>query len=164
MKTRWLVLPVAGIFILFSTCAKDVYTPDACFSEDVLPIFVSNCTMAGCHNATDKEEGYDLTNYAGIMQGIKPNHPMQSEIYLTIRGSNPSMPQSPYGKLSRKDFNTIKTWIVNGAPNSSNCRSCDTVNFTYSGRISNIMQPGVPAVIMQAAPAAALTWQITMEL
>ena len=135
-----MVLPVAGAFMLLSTCAKDVYTPDACFSEDVLPIFISNCTMAGCHNANERKGDYDLTNYAGIMQGITPKHPLQSELYLVIRGNNPSMPQSPYNKLSSHDVNTIKAWIANGAPNSSNCRTCDTINFTYSGRVSNIMQ------------------------
>lgn len=134
-----LILAAGGILSL-STCTRDFYTPDACFREDVLPIFVSNCSMSGCHNPTDREEGYDLTTYEGIMKGIKPNHPLQSEIFTTIKGSHPSMPPSPYPKLGRENLNTIKMWIEIGAPNSSNCRTCDTVNFTYSGRISGLFQ------------------------
>ncbi|MEO6303480.1 MAG: cytochrome c, partial [Bacteroidia bacterium] len=101
---------------------------------------VSNCTMSGCHNSKDKRAGYDLSNYEGIMKGIKPKHPLNSEIYNTIKGNNPSMPERPYAKLSSKDVNMIKLWINMGARNSSNCKSCDTTNFEYTNRIKSIMQ------------------------
>ncbi|MFY8185634.1 MAG: hypothetical protein ACOVLD_06160, partial [Bacteroidia bacterium] len=60
---------ISGVFSL-TTCTKDVYVPNTCFKEDILPIFVSNCTMSGCHNSIDKKEGYDLSNYDGIMTGV----------------------------------------------------------------------------------------------
>jgi cytochrome c553 len=134
------VLIVMASLLLFITCTKDVVGPGACFQEDVLPIFISNCTMSGCHNAKDKRAGYDLSNYDGIMQGIKAKHPLRSEIYTTIRGNNPSMPQQPYSKLSAENVNMIKLWINMGARNTSNCSSCDTTNFTYSSRVSNVMK------------------------
>lgn len=139
MKKQFTLILVSMVLFL-STCTKDIGGPDGCFKEDVLPIFVSNCSMAGCHNSTHKAAGYDLTNYEGIMRGIKPKHPLNSEIYNTISGNNPSMPQNPYPKLSAKDVNMIKLWINMGARNSSNCKSCDTTNFTYSERIKNTMQ------------------------
>ncbi len=134
---KYLIPFIAGIALL-TTCAKDVYSPDACFQEDVLPIFVSNCTQSECHNSQEHEAGYDLSNYEGIMKGIKAKHPLQSEIYNTIRGNNPSMPRGS-AKLTTKQVNTIKTWINMGAPNNSNCRTCDTAQFTFSGRVKPIM-------------------------
>jgi hypothetical protein len=124
---------------ILTTCTKDIYSPNVCFAEDVLPIFISNCTMSGCHNQTNHSDGYDLTTYEGIMKGIKAKHPLTSEIYLTIRGNNPSMPQSPYPKLSIIDVNTIKTWIRAGAQNTSNCIGCDTTNYSYSGRVKPLL-------------------------
>ena len=138
MKKLVLILAVGGVCSL-TTCTSDVYSPDACFTEDVLTIFVSNCAFSGCHDAASHEEDYDLTTYEGIMKGITPKHPQQSEIYREISGANPSMPESPYPKLSKKDLNTIKIWIKMGAPNSSNCRLCDTVDFTYNTRVKKTM-------------------------
>ncbi len=138
MKTK--IIFLVSSLVLFTTCIKDIAGPGGCFQQDVLPVFISNCTMSGCHNSKDKRAGYDLTTYEGIIKGIKARHPLNSEIYNTIRGNNPSMPQKPYPKLSLKDINTIKLWINKGAKNTSNCQSCDSVDFTYNGRVKNIMQ------------------------
>ena len=128
---------LALVVFLFSTCASDVYSPDVCFQENVLPIFVSNCSMKGCHNSVDKKEGFDLTSYEGIMKGISPNHPLQSEVYNVIRGRNPSMPIDK--KLNQKDISYIKIWIKMGAKNTSNCSNCDSTEYSYSGRIKPII-------------------------
>ena len=136
---KYIVLFAVVIFI-FGNCTKDVYSPDVCFQENVLPIFVSNCTFSGCHNASDREAGYDLTNYDGIMRGVSAKHPLFSEVYTTVKGNNPSMPLNPYPKLSTRDVSIIKIWIEMGANNTSNCKTCDTTNFTYKKRIDDIMQ------------------------
>ena len=137
MKKYFIVLLVGSAF--FTTCSKDVYSPDACFQEDVLPIFVSKCSMAECHGPNDQVAGYDLSNYNGIMKGIKPKHPLLSSLYTNIRGNNPSMPTGEIPKLTAREVNTIKTWINMGAPNSSNCRGCDASLFTFSGRVKPII-------------------------
>ena len=93
--------------------------------------------MQGCHDASTHAEGYTFSNYEGIMKGIKANHPFQSEVYLSIRGNNPSMPRGQ--KLSELEVSYIKTWIKLGAANTSDCKTCDTVDFTYSGRIEPIL-------------------------
>jgi hypothetical protein len=128
------------LVILMTTCTKDVYNPDVCFNENVLPIFISNCTFSGCHNAKDNAGGYDLTNYDGIKQGIVAKHPFSSEIFSAIRGNNPSMPPRSYSKLSKKDVSYIKIWIEMGAKNSSNCSECDTTKYTFSNRVNPLMQ------------------------
>lgn len=122
----------------FSTCTSDVYNPDICFQQNVLPIFVSKCSTAGCHNANDKEAGYDLSNYNGIMEGVVAKHPLRSEVYKVINGNNPSMPVG--GKLSRKEVSYIKLWIKMGAHNTSNCfTACDTAVLTYSGVVEPLI-------------------------
>lgn len=119
----------------FSTCTSDVYNPDICFQQNILPIFVTKCSITGCHNATDKEAEYDLSNYDGIMKGVVAKHPLRSEVYKVINGNNPSMPVG--GKLSRKEVSYIKLWIKMGAQNTANCFTvCDTSNVTYSGVIA----------------------------
>lgn len=134
-----LILIVLFSLLFLLACTKDIGGPEQCFNSEVLPIFVSNCAMSGCHNSVDKAADYDFTSYEGIMQGIKPKHPLFSEIYKSIKGNNPSMPRQPYSKLSSKDVNTIKIWINMGAKNTNVCNTCDTTNFTYSGRIKNII-------------------------
>jgi hypothetical protein len=129
----------AMIILVFSTCAKETYGPNACFTENVLPIFVSNCSMSGCHNSKDKKAGFDLTSYDGIMKGVKAGHPLLSEVYKVIKGNNPSMPEKPYRKLSAKDVSIIKLWINMGAQNTSDCSSCDSTDFSYNTRVKKIM-------------------------
>jgi hypothetical protein len=125
------------IAVLLSTCTYDVYNPDICFQEKILPIFVSKCSMSGCHNSNDRRAGYDFTNYDGIMKGIKAGHPLESEIYNVIRGNNPSMPVGQ--KLDAQDISNIKIWIRMGAKNTSNCSGCDTTDYTYNGSVKPLM-------------------------
>jgi cytochrome c553 len=134
IKTTLLLLAIA---MFYATCKSVVYNPDICFQENILPIFVTNCSMSGCHDATSHKKGYDLSTYDGIMKGITANHPLQSEIYNSITGGNPSMP--PKGKMNATDIGMIKTWIKMGAPNSSNCSGCDTTLYSYSGKIQPLM-------------------------
>jgi len=137
-----IIFSVGILMMLFTTCAKDVYNPDVCFNKNVLPVFVSNCTTSRCHNSTDHKAGYDLSNYDGIMKGVKAKHPLFSQVFNSIKGNNPSMPPRSYPKLSTKDVTYIKIWIEMGANNTTNCGGgvCDTTNFSYSNRINPIMQ------------------------
>ncbi len=108
-----------------------------CFERDILPIFVSNCAMSGCHDANTKAEGYNLSNYSSIMKdGIKPGNPADSEIWEVI--DDGSMP--PKGKLTSLQRSYIKTWIAAGAKNGINCFvDCDSNVFSYSAGVSKIM-------------------------
>ena len=123
-------------FLFLTNCTSEVATPNICFKEDVLPLFVSNCTQSGCHNAIDRKEHLDLSNYDGIMKSIKANHPFQSESWTQINSGE--MPPSPYHKFNKYEKNIIKHWIKAGAPNSSNCKTCDST-FTYKARIEPIL-------------------------
>ncbi len=93
--------------------------------------------MNGCHNSSDHEAGYDLSTYDGIMKGVTPKHPLQSEVYTVIKGNNPSMPAGQ--KLDQKDISYIKLWIKMGAQNTSNCSNCDTSKYAYHSRIKPLI-------------------------
>lgn len=134
------ILLLCGLSILLTTCTKHVASPDNCFNQSILPVFIVNCAQSGCHDATSKRAGYNLTSYDGIMKGIKKNHALQSEIYREIRGNNPSMPPKGYSKLSSRDVLKIKNWINFGAPQDNFCSDCDTTLFGYTNRVEKIVQ------------------------
>lgn len=112
-----------------SNCTYEQVTPDTgttttgvCFETDILPIFQTNCTQSKCHNAKDRKEGYDLTNYAGIMRGIFPGNHQRSHIYESlVDNGDDIMPPPPYNPLDKASISLIVKWIQEGAPNTSNC-------------------------------------------
>jgi cytochrome c553 len=135
---RIVVLGLVMVALINFNCTHDVANTDVCFQKNILPIFVTKCANQGCHNATDKEAGYDFSNYEGIMKAVKAGHPLLSEAYTTIKGNNPSMPVG--GKLSSDEVLYIKAWISMGASNTTACGiTCDSTNFTYSQGVKPIL-------------------------
>ncbi len=124
------VLATLGLGLgLLSGCTWDKVEPDVCFESEVLPIFVTYCSTPGCHNSIDREEDYDLTSYAGIMQGVTPKHVSSSEVVTAMNGfGEDHMPPNNYPQPSDGQIATIKAWVKSGAENTTNCSSvsCDT--------------------------------------
>lgn len=114
-----------------------------CFETEILPIFISNCSNSGCHNAQDKVRGYDMTYYDGIKKGIRPFNPDRSNFLTIMRaGGDNIMPPSPFPEVSEAQYNLIKEWIKAGAPNTIDCISnnCDTLaNISYANDIQPIL-------------------------
>ncbi len=110
-----------------------------CFESEILPIFVSNCSMAGCHGNGSAADGVVLDNYNGIMNaGVTPGSPWASQVYWQIVSGQ--MPPAPHPPLSSSQTQLISDWISAGAQNTTNCATaCDTVNVTYSNQIASIM-------------------------
>jgi len=122
-----------------STCSTDsVY-----FQQQVLPIFISNCAMSGCHDNASRQDGITLTSYQGIISGgIRANNPGNSKVYRVITTTDPDdrMPRPPKNPLSQEQIDLIKKWIMQGAKNNSCVNaSCDTANVTYSSSIKQII-------------------------
>lgn len=132
-----LSIAVVSSVVYLSSCTYDVATPNVCFKENVLPIFVSKCGNPGCHNSIDKEEDIDLTTYEGIMKEVEAGKPFSSEAYTQINSGE--MPPSSHVALTKLEKTTIKNWIKMGAPNSSNCNPCDTSKYTYSAIVKPIV-------------------------
>jgi mono/diheme cytochrome c family protein len=139
MVKKLAVFIILSCIILYSnSCTKDAYYPDVCFKSEILPIFLTNCTTAGCHNGKDKTKGIDLTNYEGIVSKIYPKMPSLSEVYEKI--SSGEMPPSGYPALSEKQINLVKAWIKMGAPNSTDCGiSCDSSVHSFSKGVKPIL-------------------------
>lgn len=128
------------LLILAGSCVKKVGNKDVSFKEQILPIFVTNCTMPECHNGQGKHERLNLTTYEGIMQIVVPRHPLLSQAYTTVNGNRPSMPARPYPKLSSKEVELIKLWINMGATDASVSMPCDSSNVTFSGSVEPIFK------------------------
>lgn len=124
------------LVVSLNSCTYDVETPNVCFQEDVLPIFASKCATSACHDPITKEEKYDLSNYEGIMKGIVAKKPLKSELYTEIASGE--MPPSSHPSISQLERTIIKNWIRSGAPNSSNCNTCDTT-YKFSSRIKPLI-------------------------
>ena len=137
MKTIISVLLFIVLIFSLTTCTEKAYDPTVCFNENILPIFVSKCSMSGCH-APGSRRG-DFTTYEGIMRRVVAGHPLQSSMYTKIDGSNPSMPPRRYVQLTSQEIFMIKAWISMGALNQSNCTVCDTTSFKFSADIQPIM-------------------------
>lgn len=110
------------------TCSPDsVY-----FINEVSPLIISSCAIAGCHDAISHEEGYNLTTYENIMRLVVKRNSGESKLYkvITARGED-IMPPAPHAALTLDQTNSIKKWIDQGALNNS-CNSCDSSNILYS--------------------------------
>lgn len=89
------------------------------FVKDVLPIVLSSCGMALCHDAFTKQNGYDFTSYETILATglITAFNPEDSEFYKKMTETDPSkvMPPSPRGPISAENIAVIRKWIEQGA-------------------------------------------------
>lgn len=133
------IIVFIGVFILFTTCTWKASDPSVCFSENILPIFVSKCSMSGCHGPGSKRRS-DFTTYEGIMSKVVANHPLRSEIYTKIEGLGANMPPKKNTQLTAQEIYLIKAWISMGAQNPSNCIIvCDTTSFKFIEDIQPIM-------------------------
>jgi hypothetical protein len=162
MKTNWegrLTGLVTGVlFVLVNSCTHDPFidpdslnngqpnipgctnTGEICFESNVLPIFVSYCARAGCHDAVTREEGFVLDSYANIVRkGIKPGDANDSKLYeVLFESGDDRMP--PDAPLTQAQKDSIKVWINQGAKNTVNCACyCDETKFTFAADIEPII-------------------------
>lgn len=125
MKPDKIFLSLALLLILtffswFASCthtANIANLPEVCFTGDILPIFTSNCAIAGCHDGGG-ESHRAMNSYADIMPDISPGNPGASGIYKAIIAKwNNRMP--PAQPLSLENREKIRIWIEQGAIESS---------------------------------------------
>ena len=134
---------------------------DICFERDVLPIFLENCALSGCHNSESRKHGNVFDSYDNIMNSNKgrsiiPYNLKKSKVYkkITEDTGEDRMPPPPNPPLTESEISIINKWIMAGAPNSkcgdagkinedistnsdsvvrseSTSSDCDTLNLTY---------------------------------
>lgn len=110
-----------AVFSWLTSCthvANIANMPEVCFTGDVLPIFVNNCAIAGCHDGAGRESRMPLNNYADIVREITPGNPNGGRLYQTIiaKWINKMPPRQP---LSLENREKIRIWIEQGAIESS---------------------------------------------
>jgi hypothetical protein len=116
MFKRFLILTGMFSTVLWSSCTHDPVIPDTpaiSFSEQVLPIFVSNCATAGCHDGSE----FRLSTYDEIRSNVKPGDARGSKVYGAITRLNGEV-MPPSGPLSDQQITLIYTWIMQGAQNN----------------------------------------------
>src|SRR6186713_3307880 len=100
---RKLSVPAILLYILLTfACKHDSILPSTenpepnlpvlngvCFNTEILPLFIVNCGMSGCHDAVSHKSGYDLTTYSGIMVGIVPFKPESGTIIPSMQEKDP---------------------------------------------------------------------------
>lgn len=110
--------------LVMSACGE----PSVSFSQDVKPIIDQHCVQ--CHQVDGLGQvvsGFDLTTYEGVMKGTSGG-PMViagdvegSNLLVLMEGrADPSisMPHGENEPVPKKDIQTIKTWIGQGAKNN----------------------------------------------
>ncbi len=140
---RFLFFAVALLSLgsMASSCKKNKVDPELCFESKVLPVFRSYCSTSGCHNAVDRKKGYDLTNYDGIMRGIRAGSVKSSKLLKAINNvDGVAMPPSSYPQPSAEQIETIEDWVNSGAVNTAGCggEDCDA---NASAGFSATIQP-----------------------
>lgn len=136
---------------LFFSCRHEAYVvpisdrtgdPSLCFDRDILPIFLSQCAISGCHDAAEHEKGYILDSYENIMKkGIAPGNAIGSRIYQSIIGYTEELMPEDAPPLSASQIGLIERWINAGALKDSTCYTpCDSNNITFNAGIKPLME------------------------
>ena len=121
-------MAVVGLIITAATgCYKDIISPGqdpngppqaVSFSDDLIPIFTTNCALSGCHDVVPSHKPSLVAEnaYNSLMSGgyVNTTVPHASTIYTEIKSG--SMP--PSGALKATDTQKVLDWIRNGAPNN----------------------------------------------
>jgi hypothetical protein len=134
--------------------------PRACFSRDVLPVLISTCGMAGCHDAITHEEGYTFVSYSSTLRGVKPQKPLESKLYqvITTLSGEDRMPPLPYARMAQAKIDSIYKWISYGALDEYCGEVCDTINpVTYSGAIWPTIQASCVGCHSGATPSGGVS-------
>ncbi len=112
----------------------------SCYPPDVGKIFITHCAQAGCHNARSKGAagGLDLSTWTALFEGSSGGSaviPFRTDHSFLLNFINdghdpditPQPPLMPYNlePLSAQDYQTIKSWIADGAPDCNGGRFCD---------------------------------------
>jgi len=94
------------------------------FARNILPIFLVNCSIVGCHDDGSAAGGLRLNNYTNVMKGSKygavvyPYDAQNSKVVKRIKGmETPRMPKNRPA-LSTSDQCLIANWINGVARNN----------------------------------------------
>lgn len=115
-------------------------TDSVYFVNTIKPLIISNCAMAGCHDAISRAEGINLTTYNGIMREVIAGNASKSSLYkYMVRTDKDRMPPPPMAAFSANQLTQVRNWINQGAKNNG-CSSCDSTDIKFSTAVKVIIQ------------------------
>ena len=81
------------------------------FTNDIKPIMMQYCGLAGCHDAATPSFGYDLTIYAGVKMAN------DADRLIGVINHQSGFQPMPKGmpKLNECNINKITAWVNQGA-------------------------------------------------
>lgn len=82
------------------------------YATDIAPILNQSCALAGCHDATTKSFGHDLSSYQGSVTAANSNRLLGAINHSA--GFNP-MPKG-LAKLDDCSISKITAWVNAGTP------------------------------------------------
>ena len=105
------------LLLSFSSCTTDSVTYDCTaiaptYTNDVKSIMNANCAYSGCHDASTKAKGIDLSTYATVLSESSKAKFMGS---MRHEGGYDPMPQGA-SQLNTNDLQKIHCWIQSGTP------------------------------------------------
>ncbi len=117
------------------------------YARDVKPILVQNCVK--CHGAVEPKVGLRLDSAAAVLKGgdsgpvVVPGQPEESELLLAVlgQGFGERMPLKR-DPLPEKQIETLRAWIVAGAPVPTDERQADASHWAFQP----VERAEVPAV------------------
>lgn len=164
---------ICAVVLVFSNCQHRVdieppgTTPDPVivetpcdpdvvyFVQDVLPLLVSSCGQATCHDAITHEKGIIIESYESIMNSndfvVAGNAGESEMIEVLFETGDDFMPPAPNAPLTNEQVNTLINWVNQGALNLS-CSACDTASVTFSGNLFPLISNACLACHSGASP------------
>jgi len=118
LTMKKMIIALLGISLVLAACKKDELITYDCtgltptYTDDVKQIIDTKCATSGCHDATTKADGYDLSTYATVRGEAGKEVFMGSMQHL---GQYVAMPENG-AKLNDELLRTVSCWIENGMP------------------------------------------------
>ena len=131
----FLSLPLLGIVgvSIFPSCSYETETvvSSAEFPVEIAEIVNASCATTGCHVGSNSPENLRLEDWNRLFEGsdfgavLVPNEPDWSHFFKHLNTfedlgvqARPVMPPGGLPKLERGEVETLRNWILQGAPNA----------------------------------------------
>lgn len=107
------------VLLIALACSKESITTYTCtnitptYTSSIKAIIDGSCAYSGCHNASSKADGIDLSTYASVKSASNSNNFLGS---IQHKSGYEAMPNGA-AQLADSTIQKISCWVQSGAPN-----------------------------------------------